>query len=42
MKTCRFAAPWSIDELAEYFIVRDASGQALGISTMTMRSTRVR
>ena len=26
----RFPPPWSIDELAECFIVRDASGQALG------------
>jgi hypothetical protein len=33
-----FAAPWSIEELAEYFIVRDPAG----ISAMTMRSTGVR
>jgi hypothetical protein len=26
----RFPPPWSIEELAECFIVRDASGQALG------------
>ena len=26
----RFPAPWSIEELAECFIVRDASGRALG------------
>ena len=28
--TRRFPPPWSIEELAECFIVRDASGQALG------------
>jgi hypothetical protein len=27
METCRFAAPWSIEELAEYFIVRDPAGR---------------
>jgi hypothetical protein len=26
----RFPPPWSIEELAECFIVRDANGQALG------------
>ena len=26
----RFPAPWSIEELTECFIVRDANGQALG------------
>ena len=41
METRRFPAPWSIEELAEYFIVRDASERALGISTITTRSTSV-
>ena len=27
MEICRFAAPWSIEELAEYFIVRDPAGR---------------
>jgi hypothetical protein len=27
----RFPPPWSIEELDECFIVRDADGQALGV-----------
>jgi hypothetical protein len=30
MSARRFPPPWSIDELAECLIVRDANGQALG------------
>ena len=29
MPSRRFPAPWSVEELAECFIVRDANGQAL-------------
>jgi hypothetical protein len=29
-RTSRFPPPWTIDELAESFIVRDATGQAVG------------
>jgi len=27
---CRFPPPWTVEEHAESFIVRDANGQALG------------
>ena len=37
----RFPPPWSLEEHDECFIVRDADGQALGISTLT-RSNRAR
>ena len=43
--TRRFAPPWTIEEHAESFIVKDANGQALGhffISTMNRNGPRAR
>jgi hypothetical protein len=38
----RFPPPWTIDEHAESFIVRDATGQALGYFYLTMNRSAAR